>query len=65
MLVGFPPFEGADPLDLYKAIVANDIKYPKKIGLQAQECISGLLRSSPADRLGSGEHHGTPMCPPM
>ena len=55
MLVGFPPFEGNDPLDLYKAIVANKPLYPKKIGPQAQDLISHLLTSNPADRLGSSK----------
>ena len=56
MLVGFPPFEGDDPLDLYKKIVANQIKWPKKVSATAQECIGGLLNSDPAMRLGSGKH---------
>ena len=55
MLVGFPPFEGNDPLDLYKTIVANQPKYPKKIGPQSQEIISAFLTTSPADRLGSSK----------
>ena len=55
MLVGFPPFEGNDPLDLYKTIVANQPKYPKKIGPQAQDMVAQLLTSNPADRLGSSK----------
>jgi len=55
MLVGFPPFEGNDPLDLYKTIVANKPKYPKKISKEAQDLISGLLSSNPVERLGSSK----------
>jgi len=56
MLVGFPPFEGDDPLQLYKAIVANEPKYPKKIGPQAVDIIKQLLMTKPADRLASGKN---------
>jgi len=55
MLVGFPPFEANDPMELYKAIVQNNIKWPHKVSQTAQGCIAALLRSGPADRLGSGK----------
>ena len=53
MLVGFPPFEGADPMALYKTIVANDVRFPTKVAPQPQELVKRLLSSDPAARLGS------------
>ena len=52
MLIGYPPFEGADPMSLYKNIVANDIKFPKKAQGPVVDVIRGLLTSDPANRLG-------------
>ena len=53
MLVGYPPFEGADPMALYKNIVANELTFPSMLGQQALEMIKGLLTSDPAERLGN------------
>ena len=53
MLIGYPPFEGPDPMALYKTIVANNIKFPKKVQGPVVEVIKGLLTSDPAERLGN------------
>ena len=53
MFVGYPPFEGSDAMDLYKKIVQNDVKYPKKVGPQALDLIRKLLHPSQTERLGS------------
>jgi len=53
MLVGYPPFEGPDPMALYKTIVRGDVPYPKKIGSQSAEVIKGLLTADQAERLGN------------
>ena len=54
MLVGYPPFEGADALDLYHNIVANRPRFPKTMGSAAQDVIRTLLASEPHERLGGG-----------
>ena len=53
MLVGYPPFEGSDPMALYKNIVKNDIRFPKKVAGPVLDIIRGLLTSDPAERLGN------------
>ena len=53
MLVGYPPFEGPDPMALYKTIVKGEVPYPKKIGPQSAEVIKGLLTSDQTERLGN------------
>ena len=53
MLVGYPPFEGPDPMTLYKTIVKGDVPYPKKIGPQSADVIKGLLASEQMERLGN------------
>jgi len=55
MFVGYPPFEGNDPLDLYKKIVSNEVKCPPKIVPNAADLITKLLTSTPADRIGSAK----------
>ena len=40
-------------MDLYKKIVQNDVKYPKKVGPQALDLIRKLLHPSQTERLGS------------
>ena len=52
MLIGYP-FEGADPMALYKNIVANDLRFPKKVQGSVVEDDQGLLTSDPAQRLGA------------
>ena len=51
MLVGYPPFEGNDPLDLYKKIVQHDLAFPTRFGPQAIELIKGLCAFSPTERV--------------
>ena len=53
MLVGYPPFEGTDPMNLYKNIVKGDVPYPKKIGPQSAEVVKALLTADPVERLGN------------
>lgn len=55
LFVGYPPYEGKDAMDLYKKIVSGDIKYPKKITPQGQDCIRKLLHPSQTERLGSSK----------
>ena len=59
MLVGYPPFEGGEePLALYANIVANEPRFPSKIGAQSHDLIGGLLTSDASARLGSGLRGG-------
>ena len=53
MLIGYPPFEGPDPIALYKTIVKGEVPYPQKIGPQAADVIKGLLTHDQAERLGN------------
>ena len=55
MLVGWPPFEAEDPLALYKTIVANEPRYPKKLSSNSVDLIRALLTSDPTERLGSAK----------
>ena len=55
MLVGYPPFEGAEPLALYRAIVTHDLRYPKTMGANAQALLRQLLATAPLARLGNGK----------
>ena len=51
--ISYPLFEGADPMALYKNIVANELRFPKKVQGSVVEIIKGLLTSDPAQRLGA------------
>lgn len=53
MLVGYPPFEGPDPMALYKTIVKGEVPYPKRLGQLCVDVIRGLLTSDQTERLGN------------
>ena len=53
MLVGYPPFEGPDPMTLYKTIVKCDVPYPQKMGPASVDVIKGLLTPDAPSRLGN------------
>ena len=55
LFIGYPPFEGNDAMDLYKKIVAGDVKYPKKITPSGQDLIRQLLMQDQKNRLGSAK----------
>jgi protein kinase A len=55
VLVGYPPFEGAEPLALYTHIVQGKMRYPKTMGSKASNVISKLLSADPIQRLGASK----------
>ena len=55
MLVGYPPFEGTEPLSLYRAIVLHEVRYPKTMGANAQSLLEQLLATQPEERIGTGK----------
>jgi len=53
MLVGYPPFEADDRLNLYQMILRCEINYPRHVKKEARELISGLVTNDLSRRLGN------------
>eukprot|EP00287_Rhodomonas_sp_CCMP768_P010568 CAMPEP_0196724168 /NCGR_PEP_ID=MMETSP1091-20130531/6137_1 /TAXON_ID=302021 /ORGANISM="Rhodomonas sp., Strain CCMP768" /LENGTH=357 /DNA_ID=CAMNT_0042066267 /DNA_START=209 /DNA_END=1282 /DNA_ORIENTATION=- len=53
MLAGYPPFEGDDRMQLYKAILAGRVDYPKHFKREARDLVSKLLQADLSHRLGN------------
>eukprot|EP00291_Cryptomonas_curvata_P027808 CAMPEP_0172212568 /NCGR_PEP_ID=MMETSP1050-20130122/37089_1 /TAXON_ID=233186 /ORGANISM="Cryptomonas curvata, Strain CCAP979/52" /LENGTH=361 /DNA_ID=CAMNT_0012893263 /DNA_START=151 /DNA_END=1236 /DNA_ORIENTATION=+ len=53
MLCGYPPFYADDRMQLYQAILAGKIEYPRHIKKEARDLISKLLTSDLSRRLGN------------
>jgi len=52
MLASFPPFFDDEPIETYKKIIKNRIKFPRYFSAESKDLIKGLLRSKPVKRLG-------------
>mmetsp|Transcript_42201 Transcript_42201/g.112865 ORF Transcript_42201/g.112865 Transcript_42201/m.112865 type:complete len:379 (+) Transcript_42201:319-1455(+) len=53
MLVGYPPFEADDRLNLYQMILRCEINFPRHVKKEARELISGLVTNDLSRRLGN------------
>ena len=51
--VGYVPFEGEEPLDVYKLVLQGNMKYPPSLSRSCCDLIGKLLCMNPARRLGN------------
>lgn len=54
MLVGRPPFEDKNPIELYQKILECRVPWPEDMSPEAKDLLQGLLTPDPEKRLG---HH--------
>ena len=55
MLVGEPPFSGADEEEIFDSIVTDEVHYPQFLSIEAIAIMRRLMRKNPEKRLGAGE----------
>jgi hypothetical protein len=53
MTAGVVPFEGADTIDLYNAILRNDVSFPAYFSRTCKDLILRLLHGNQTKRLGN------------
>ena len=51
LLAGIPPFQDATITDIFRNILNLDIEWPSEISESAKDCIKGLLKLEPTERL--------------
>jgi serine/threonine protein kinase len=54
MLVGEAPFAGDCEVDIYEAIISDDVDFPYSMSVAAIAFVKALLQKSPVKRLGAG-----------
>ncbi|EGD79703.1 AGC/PKC/ALPHA protein kinase [Salpingoeca rosetta] len=54
MLIGRPPFDGADDDELFDNVIAKDIRIPSGVPTAAASLLRGLMQKRPSSRLGCG-----------
>lgn len=55
MLVGEPPFSGADEEEIFDSIVSDEVHYPQFLSIESIAIMRRLMRKNPEKRLGAGE----------
>lgn len=56
MLVGLPPFDGADEDELFENVLTQPINYPRTLSKEAGSLLRGFLTRDPKKRLGCGNN---------
>uniref|UniRef100_A0A914MTW7 protein kinase C n=1 Tax=Meloidogyne incognita TaxID=6306 RepID=A0A914MTW7_MELIC len=55
MLVGEPPFSGADEEEIFDSIVNDEVHYPQFLSIESIAIMRRLMRKKPEKRLGASE----------
>ncbi len=55
MLVGYPPFVGNDPFDIYDRVEEGIVEFPRFVSSWAKDLIKRLLNPLPELRIGAAD----------